>query len=463
MNTATVPGRLPVIALVGRPSVGKSTLFNVLTRTRDALVGDRPGVTRDRQYGFAEHAGRRFIVCDTAGLLDDNIPLTQQAARQTQQALAEADGVLVLVDVRAGPNAADEAVIEKVRVSGKPAWLVANKAEGLDAQTAAAEFYRLGLGAPHAVSAAHAVGMTPLLDQVLRRFPESVEVAPDAEEGIRVAVVGRPNVGKSTLVNRLLGEERVLTLDQPGTTRDAIRIPFERDGRRYTLIDTAGVRRRAKVEDTLEKFSVIKTLQAIESAHVVMVVVDAQEDIGVQDARILGLAADSGRALVIAVNKWDGLDSDARRRVKSEVDRKLPFLDYARVEFISALHGSGLGELMKAVNQAYRAATAELPTPRLNEVLQQALEAHNPPAVLGRRIKLRYAHQGGNNPPVIVVHGNQTEKLPVDYKRYLAHRFREAFKLWGTPVRLVFKTGENPYRKHPRPDAKRRMRRPKTR
>jgi len=262
-------------------------------------------------------------------------------------------------------------------------------------------------------------------------------------------------------VNRLLGEERVLTLDFPGTTRDAIRIPFERDGRHYTLIDTAGVRRRSKVEDPIEKFSVIKALQAIESAHVAIVVVDAQEDIGVQDARILGLVADSGRALVIAVNKWDGLEADTRRRVKSEVDRKLPFLDYARVEFISALHGSGLGELMKAVNQAYRAATAELPTPRLNDVLQQALEAHSPPAVLGRRIKLRYAHQGGHNPPVVVIHGNQTEKLPVSYKRYLVHRFREAFKLWGTPLRLVFKTGENPYEKRTESRADKRSRQPR--
>ncbi|MGH8529003.1 MAG: ribosome biogenesis GTPase Der [Nevskiales bacterium] len=459
MNVPIVSGRLPVIALVGRPNVGKSTLFNVLTRSRNALVGDRPGVTRDRQYGFAEHAGRRFIVCDTAGLSEEHIPLAQQTALQTQQALAEADGVLVMVDARAGPNASDEAVIKRVRTSGKPAWLVANKAEGLNEQNAVTDFYRLGLGAPRAISAEHNQGVAALLDLVLAAFPPGAEPHVETDEGVRVAIVGRPNVGKSTLVNRLLGEERVLTLDFPGTTRDAIHIPFERDGRKYTLIDTAGVRRRAKVEDAIEKFSVIKTLQAIESAHVVIVVVDAQEDIGVQDARILGLVADSGRALVIAINKWDGLESSARGRVKSEVDRKLPFLDYAQVEFISALHGSGLRELMKAVNEAYRAATAELPTPKLNEALQQALEAHSPPAVLGRRIKLRYAHQGGNNPPVIVVHGNQTEKLPVSYKRYLVHRFREAFKLWGTPVQLVFKTGENPYRGRPAGDAPRRGRR----
>ena len=454
------PG-LPVIALVGRANVGKSTLFNMLTRSRDALVGDRPGVTRDRQYGFAEHEGRRFIVCDTAGLSDEHLPLAQQTARQTEQALGEADGVLLLVDARAGPNAADDAVVRRVRQSGKPAWLVANKVDGLDTENALAEFFRLGFGEPQPISAEHGFGVRALLDKVLAAFPAAGEAPADVEEGVRVAIVGRPNVGKSTLVNRLLGEERVLTLDFPGTTRDAIHIPFERDGRRYTLIDTAGVRRRAKVEDPIEKFSVIKALQAIESAHVAIVVVDAQEDIGVQDARILGLVADSGRALIIAVNKWDGLDAEQRRRVKSEVDRKLPFLDYARVEFISALHGSGLGELMKAVNQAYRAATADLATPRLNEVLQQALAAHSPPAVLGRRIKLRYAHQGGHNPPVIVIHGNQTEKLPVAYGRYLVHRFREAFKLWGTPLRLVFRTGENPYeqRKTARPERRRNKRR----
>ncbi len=442
---------LAVLALVGRPNVGKSTLFNVLTRTRDALVADAPGLTRDRKYGYTRVGARAAVVIDTGGLVEGPDSLERLAAAQTRKAVEEADRVLLVVDGRAGLTPPDLHVADTLRRSGSSVLLVVNKAEGLDPGEAMAEFHALGLGEPVAVSAAHAEGLETLMARALEGLAGSADdAATPAQDAIRVAVIGRPNVGKSTLINRLLGEERLIAFNEPGTTRDSVYVPFERDGQAYVLIDTAGVRRRAKVEDPIEKFSVIKALQAIESAHVAVVVVDAQEDIGVQDARILGLVADSGRALVIAVNKWDGLDSSVRGRVKSEVDRKLPFLDYARVEFISALHGSGLGELMKAVNQAYRAATAELATPRLNEVLQQALEAHNPPAVLGRRIKLRYAHQGGHNPPVIVIHGNQTEKLPVHYRRYLVHRFREAFKLWGTPLRLVFKTGENPYEKQPR-------------
>lgn len=442
--------RLPVIALVGRPNVGKSTLFNALTRTRDALVADTPGLTRDRQYGFAEFEGRRYIVVDTAGLDEGKDPLNLLMQHQTGLALQEADAVLFLTDARMGLATGDHKAATEVRKSGKPTLLAVNKAEGLDPAIALTEFYSLGLGEPRALSAAHGDGLRDLMRDVLALCPETADESAtneteDEENVIRVAIIGRPNVGKSTLVNRLLGEDRVLALDMPGTTRDSIRVPFERDGQRYVLIDTAGVRRRARIEENIEKFSVIKTLQAMDSAHVVIMVVDAQDEIGVQDARLLGLAAESGRALVIAVNKWDGIDSYTRKQVQTRIDLKLPFLDYAKPHFISAKHGSGVGELMGLVNQAYRAAMTEIPTPQLNTVLQQALEAHQPAATLGRRVKLRYAHMGGHNPPLIVIHGNQTQKLGEDYKRYLINRFRKAFDLWGTPIKLVFKTGDNPY------------------
>lgn len=451
-DASASPARLPVVALVGRPNVGKSTLFNALTNTRDALVADTPGLTRDRQYGFAEHAGRRFIVVDTAGLDDSADVLNQGMRKQTAQALAEADVVILMTDARSGLNSADQTAAMDVRKCGKPALLAVNKAEGLQAASAGAEFYELGIERQFAVSATKGAGVRKLLDVALSLCPANTQAeAADAlesvgpDDAIRVAIVGRPNVGKSTLVNRLLGEERVLAMDMPGTTRDAIQIPFERDGQNYVLIDTAGVRRRARIKERIEKFSIVKTLQAMDSAHVVIIVVDACGDLGVQDARLLGLAADSGRALVLAVNKWDGLEASARQQVQSQIDFKLPYLDYARPHFISALHGSGLGELFAAVNKAYAAATAELPTPMVTRVLEKAVEKHAPPALLGRRIKLRYAHQGGNNPPLIVIHGNQVEKLTEDYKRYLMRAFREAFDLWGTPIKLVFKHGENPF------------------
>jgi GTP-binding protein len=439
--------QLPVIALIGRPNVGKSTLFNALTHTRDALVANQPGLTRDRQYGFCEAGGRRCIVVDTGGIGDDVDVLASLTERQSLQALEEADIVLFMVDVREGLTGADETVMQLLRKSGKKAHLVINKAEGRTTEIAATEFHRLGMADPYVISASHGQGVAAMLRELIDGLPPETENEglPD-DGGLRVAIVGRPNVGKSTLVNRLLGEERVMTADYPGTTRDSISIAFERDGRKYTLVDTAGVRRRSKVSDMVEKFSIIKTLQAIDQANVVVMMTDAKQDIGMQDARLLGLVADSGRAVVLAVNKWDGLDNKARSRVKAELDRRLPFIDYAEVRTISALHGSGLAELFEAVNAAHAAAMTDLSTPELTRVLEQAVSEHQPPTVSGRRIKLRYAHQGGHNPPQIIIHGNQTDQVPESYRRFLEHRFRKVFKLHGTPVKLYFKTGENPFK-----------------
>lgn len=439
---------LPVVALLGRPNVGKSTLFNVLTRSRDALVADRPGITRDRQYGFAEAGERRFIVVDTGGIGEEVSEVDALTARQSHQALAESDVALLLVDARAGLTAADRQVADTLRRTGKKLHLVLNKCEHLDNEVAASEFYALGLGTPYTISASHKHGVADMIEDVLGEagipLPEN-ENDSEGDEPLSVAIVGRPNVGKSTLINRLLGEERVLAMDMPGTTRDSIYIPFERNGRAYTLIDTAGMRRKSKIEDPVEKFSVIKTLQAIDEANVVVVMLDAQQNIATQDARLLGLVADSGRALVLAVNKWDGVEADARQRIKDELDRKFIFLDYAEIRFISAKHGSGLAELFESIETAYASAMKDLSTSELTRVLEEAVSAHQPPAVHGRRIKLRYAHQGGHNPPQIVIHGNQTKALSDEYRRYLVNRFREAFKLHGTPVRLYFKTGDNPF------------------
>lgn len=436
---------LPVIALVGRPNVGKSTLFNALTRSRDALVADQPGLTRDRIHGYGRVGSAPFLLVDTGGLVEGEAGLPGLIARQVETAVAEADVILLVLDARTGLTEDDRRIAGRLRRAGKPLLAVANKSEGLDSDIAAAEFHALGFGAPVAVSAAHGEGLAALMDQALSRAPERVEAASTLPEGTRIAIVGRPNVGKSTLVNRLLGEERVLAFDTPGTTRDSIAVPFVRDGRHYVLIDTAGIRRRARVTDPVEKISVVKALQAIEDAHVVIAVVDAQGDVGVHDAHLLGLIAQRGRAMVIAVNKWDGLERSERTAVQREITRKLPFLDFAPLHCISALHGSGLGELFESVDAAAAAAMADLPTPALTRLLEQAAEEHPPPAVVGRRIKLRYAHQGGRNPPTIVIHGNQTDKLPLSYRRYLAHRFREAFKLVGSPLRLEFRTGENPF------------------
>lgn len=437
--------RLPVIALLGRPNVGKSTLFNALTRSRNALVADRPGLTRDRQYGVCEAAGQRCILIDTGGIGDDADVLSDLTEKQSLQALSEADIALLLVDARDGLTAADEAVVRLIRRSGKSVHLVINKAEGMAFEVATSDFYRLGMGDPYVISAAHGQGVADMLTDLITALPEVSGLAEPDEQEVRVAIVGRPNVGKSTLINRLLGEERLMVADHSGTTRDSIEIPLARMGQQYTLIDTAGVRRRSKVSDTVEKFSVIKTLQAMEQANVVVMMTDAQQDIATQDARLLGLVADSGRAVVIAVNKWDGIDEEQRRHIKSELDRRLPFLDYATICFTSALHGSGLAELFEAIDAAHDAAMSELPTGELNRVLEQAVSAHQPPAIRGRRIKLRYAHQGGHNPPQIIIHGNQTRHIPDEYRRYLEHRFRKAFRLQGTPIKLFFKTGENPY------------------
>ena len=434
---------LPVIALVGRPNVGKSTLFNVLTGTRDALVADLPGLTRDRQYGYGRRGGH-YIVVDTGGLVAAPEGVEALMAAQTERAVAEADRVVLVVDAREGPTAADRHVAERLRRSGKPLIVAANKCEGMDPELAALEFHALALGAPLAISAAHGEGIDALAGAMLAGL-EMPPARTEEAEAIRIAVVGRPNVGKSTLINRLIGEERLVAYDEPGTTRDSVRVPFERDGRHYVLIDTAGVRRRARVEEAVEKFSVVKALQAIDDAHVVIGVLDAHETIAEQDATLLGHVAERGRALILAINKWDHIPPEQRDHVRNQLALKLPFLEFAPRHFISALHGSGVGELLGAARRAAEAALREMPTPELTRVLEKALEAHQPPLVRGRRIKLRYAHQGGRNPPVIIVHGNQIKHVPEAFRRYLINTFREAFQLHGTPVRVEFRSDSNPY------------------
>jgi GTP-binding protein len=436
---------LPVIALVGRPNVGKSTLFNVLTGTRDALVADLPGLTRDRKYGYGRNGPVPYLVVDTGGLVTEAHGIEELMARQTMRAIEEADRVLFLVDAREGLTPTDHFVAQTLRKLGKHVIVVANKAEGLEAANAAAEFYQLGLGEPQAISSAHGDGIRALLERTLEGF-EASDAAPESGDDIRVAVIGRPNVGKSTLINRLLGEERLIAYDQPGTTRDAVFVPFEREGRRYTLIDTAGVRRRARVEEAIEKFSVIKALQAVDSAHVVIGVIDAHDTVAEQDASLFGMVAERGRALLIAVNKWDGIPTDKRDEIRTGLDLRLPFLDFAPIHFISALHGTGVGELIRAVALAYDASMREMSTPDLTRVLETAIQQHQPPLVRGRRIKLRYAHQGGRNPPIIVVHGNQVQHVPDAYKRYLSNVFRKNFRLEGTPVRVEFRSDENPFK-----------------
>jgi GTP-binding protein len=436
---------LPVIALVGRPNVGKSTLFNALTGTRDALVADLPGLTRDRQYGYGRRGGE-YIVIDTGGLVESPQGVEALMAAQTERAVDEADRVVFVVDAREGPTAADRFIAARLRRTGKPVLVAANKCEGRDPDVAALDFHAFALGAPLPISAAHGEGVHELARAMLDGLAP-VDAAPlaQAADAIRIAVVGRPNVGKSTLINRLLGEERLVAFDEPGTTRDSVRVPFERDGRRYVLIDTAGVRRRARVEEAVEKFSVVKALQAIDEAHVVLGVLDAHETIAEQDATLLGHVAEHGRALVLAINKWDHIPPEQRDHVRNQLALKLPFLEFAPRHFISALHGSGVGDLLGAARRAAEAALRELPTPELTRVLERALEAHQPPLVRGRRIKLRYAHQGGRNPPVIIVHGNQVEHVPEAYRRYLINTFREAFRLHGTPVRVEFRADKNPF------------------
>ena len=442
---------LPVIALIGRPNVGKSTLFNRLTRSRDAIVADYPGLTRDRQYGFGKLGPVPYLVIDTGGVAGGEIGIEELMVDQTVRALEEADAAIIMVDGRQGLTAADEHVAELARKNAKKTWLVANKAEGLDAAIATSEFHALGLGEPLAISSAHGDRVKALIEAVLADFDVEEDAEDAAEEEdenreLRIAVVGRPNVGKSTLINRLIGEDRLVVFDQPGTTRDSVSVPFERNDRKYELIDTAGIRRKSKVHEAVEKFSIVKALQAIERAQVVISVLDAHEGVTEQDVSLLGLVMERGRALVVVSNKWDGMTASERKHVRDELDRRLPFLDFAERISISALHGTAVGDLLPAVERAYRAATRDLSTTELTRELEAAVTAHPPPLVRGRRIRLRYAHQGGRNPPVIVIHGNQTEKVPEAYRRYLINRFRKVFKLKGTPVRLAFKTSENPFK-----------------
>jgi len=439
---------LPVIALVGRPNVGKSTLFNYLTRTRDALVADYPGLTRDRKYGRVKRGEKAYLLVDTGGITDDVDGIDSVAKRQVQIALEEADVVLFLVDVREGMNSADEAITEMLRKLDKPVILVANKIDGINADIATAEFHRLGIGEPVSIAAAHGRGVNELLQRVSALLPEEEEPTEEQlqDQGVAIAIVGRPNVGKSTLVNRLLGEERVVVFDEPGTTRDSVYIPFERDGKKYTLIDTAGMRRRAKVTLVVEKFSIIKALQSVEKANVVIYLIDASEGITDQDQHLLGMVLDAGRALIIGFNKWDGLTHDQRELIKRQTAVKLPFLDFAEKHSISALHGSGVGKLFDVVHKLYDAAMVDMSTSVLTQILKDAMAAHQPPQVHGRRVKLKHAHQGGRNPPIIVVHGNQTESLPDAYERYLINYYRQKLKLEGTQIRIVFKSPKNPFK-----------------
>jgi GTPase len=437
---------LPVVALVGRPNVGKSTLFNVLTGTRDAIVADVPGLTRDRQYGFGRVGPMPFVVVDTGGLVENPKGIEAQMRAQTERAVAEADRLILLVDGRAGLTPQDDFVARELRKSGKPTTVAVNKSEGLDLDVVAAEFHALGLGEPLGISASHGQGCEELMAQALAGLePEAAEVGDPAAAGVRIAIIGRPNVGKSTLVNRLIGEERVIASDQPGTTRDSILVPFERDGRQFQLIDTAGMRRRARVEDVIERASVAKTLQAIDEAHVVVLVVDAHDTVSEQDASVLGVALHRGRSLIIAINKWDGIPPDQREQIHRQLALRLDFVPFAPLHFISARHGTGVGELMQSAVRAYEASMREMATKELTRTLEHALTVHQPPLVRGRRIKLRYAHQGGRNPPRIVIHGNQTTSVPDAYTRYLVNIFRKRFDLFATPVVIEYRTDANPY------------------
>jgi len=436
----------PVIALVGRPNVGKSTLFNRLTRSRDAIVHDLPGVTRDRHYGEGRLGTRPFIAIDTGGFEPrDPKGIFVEMARQAEQAIVEADAVVFVVDGRAGLTPGDRAIVERLRRL-KNVYLGVNKTEGMQSDTAVAEFHELGLGNPAAISAAHGEGVRELVELVLAKFPQAD--SPDEKAAAnhpRVAVVGRPNVGKSTLVNALVGEERVIAFDQPGTTRDPIEVPFQRGGRRYTLIDTAGLRRRGKTGEAVEYFSIVKALQSIEESNVAILLLDASTGVTEQDAHVAGYVLERGRAVVLAVNKWDAADKSARERIKAEVAWKLGFLNFAETHFVSAREGKGLGPLMRSVDGAYAAAMVRLPTPKLTRALIAAVERQAPPKSGRFRPKLRYAHQGGINPPRIIIHGNSLDQVPESYKRYLEGHFRDTFSLAGTPMSIELRTGRNPY------------------
>ena len=438
---------IPVIALVGRPNVGKSTLFNRLTKTRDALVANYPGLTRDRKYGEGEMHGRKFMLIDTGGITGEEEGIDTVMAEQSMLAIDEADAVLFIVDSRDGLTPTDRQLAKYLREKERKVYLVANKIDGINPDIATAEFFELGLEDVYPTTATHGRGVKSLMEAVLEPFPE---IEPDADEdekdrGIKIAVVGRPNVGKSTLVNRMLGEKRVVVFDMPGTTRDSIYIDYEREGKKYTLIDTAGIRRRKNVKLSVEKFSIVKTLQSVSDANVVVLLIDAHEGLVDQDMHLMGSAIDAGRAIVVAINKWDGLEADSKDWIKSELKRRLRFVDFADIHFISALHGTGVGHLYESIENAYSAATDKLGTNRLTKILEDAVTVHQPPLVRGRRIKLRYAHAGGQNPPVIVIHGNQVDDIPNHYTRYLEKTFRRELDLHGTPIRVEYRSSDNPF------------------
>jgi len=440
---------LPILVIVGRPNVGKSTLFNRLTKSRAALVADFPGLTRDRHYGRGRSGELRFIVVDTGGFEPvAKTGILHEMAKQTRAAIAEADAVIFVVDGRAGLTAEDRAIGRFLRRTGRPVFLVVNKVEGMPAGRATAEFHELALGEPYGVSAAHGENVDAVTELALSSIPESAlddESPAGPDKPVKVAVIGRPNVGKSTLINTLLGEERVIAFDEPGTTRDSIYLDFEKNGRRYTLIDTAGVRRRGKVFEAVEKFSVVKTLQAIEDANVVILMFDAEEGVTEQDAHLAGYILEAGRALVVAINKWDAVPASRRDDVKRDLDRKAGFLSFAPQHFISAKAGTGVASVMRSVDGAYAAAMAKLPTPKLTRALAAAILRQQPPRAGKGRPKLRYAHQGGQNPPLVVIHGTALSHIPASYRRYLEHFFVETFQLRGTPLRIQFKTAANPY------------------
>lgn len=438
-----------VVALVGRPNVGKSTLFNVLTKSRDALVADYPGLTRDRKYGHVNYEGSKFVIIDTGGLSGETEAIDAEMEKQTRLAVDECDAVLFMVDAREGLTPADEVIAHSLRRASKNVILVVNKTDGLDSRTAVNEFYSLGLGDPMPIAASQNRGIHPLVTILLEGLeadmPETGEFEED-DHRIKVAIVGRPNVGKSTLINRFLGEERVVVFDMPGTTRDSVHIPFERDGKQYTFIDTAGVRRKRAVHEAIEKFSVIKAMQAIDASNVVIMMIDARTEIADQDLHLIGYILEAGRALVLTINKWDGLDDYQKDLILAGIDKQLPFVRFAETFFISALHGSGVGKLYGAIDRAYASATKSFSTSELTRLLEKAVQMHQPPLVRGRRIKLRYAHQGGMNPPRIIIHGNQLEKVPAAYQRYLMNFFRDELESVGTPIKIEFKTGgQNPY------------------
>jgi GTP-binding protein len=423
-----------------------------MTRSRDALVADLPGLTRDRHYGEGRMGERPFLVIDTGGFEPvAKEGIMHEMALQTRQAVAEADIVMFIVDGRQGLTPHDKTITDFLRKSGRKVMLVVNKSEGMKYTSVTADFYELGMGDPYVISAAHGDGVLDLVneavDEAVKQRPEEPEEFDPADYGVKIALVGRPNVGKSTLINTLVGEQRVIAFDMPGTTRDSIEVPFEKGGKHYTLIDTAGIRRRGKVFEAIEKFSVVKTLQSISEANVVVLMLDAQQDISEQDAHIAGFILETGRALVVAVNKWDGLTSDQRDQVKNDIDRKMNFLDFAETKFISALKGTNINQLMKAIDTAYAAATAKLSTPRLTRALQEAIEKQEPKRKGSTRPKMRYAHQGGQNPPIIVIHGNALDGITEPYKRYLEKHFRDTFDLIGTPLRIELKSGKNPFAK----------------